>query len=246
MGGQGRAAGKSGRHAASRCDFDNADRWTIGEPDLVLRRTGGDGPGDWPRSMDEAVGHRADAASPKIATSRRSRSARSTTCREPARPTPVGGRYVFHHLNYSSAVPGVDGTATAGANAPSTTLARPRGRAQRRHLRARGGPPDGSQLSPAARLGAPALQRPRDEVAPRVRLQVLPERLYSRSTGASSVSTMGNGIDLDVKPNTGEPGAPLVRGAAGAHQDPHLRAAPACARRAHVPAKRSGATTSRR
>ena len=89
----------------------------------------------------------------------------------------------------------------------------------------------------------PPLERPRDEGAPRVRLQVLPEGLQAASTSARRLR-LGNGIDIDVKPNTGQPGAARLRDAAGAHQDHRVRAAPARARRAHVPRGDLGPRTS--
>jgi hypothetical protein len=92
-------------------DFANANKWTIGEPDLVLRSPDvtvpATGPDKWgslglvPTGLTEdryvsAVEIREVNDIPKAGAT-----------------NTVGGRYGFHHMTYSSVVPGERGTDTA-------------------------------------------------------------------------------------------------------------------------------------
>ena len=69
--------------------------------------------------------------------------------------------------------------------------------------------------------------------ASRVRLQVLSEGLQAALPPLDPAPGQRHRHRREAE--SGEPGAPRVRHAAGAHQDHHLRAAPARAGRAHVP-----------
>ena len=114
-------------------EFDGTDKWTIGEPDLILRSKDvtvpAIGPDKWgdfglmPTGLTEdryvsAVEVR------EVNDIPHDRSATST----------VGGRYVFHHMTYESIVEGE--RASSGAERGRQQLADSRGRPQRRHLSA--------------------------------------------------------------------------------------------------------------
>ena len=92
-------------------DFNNADKWTIGEPDLVLQSpevtVPAQGPDKWgslglvPTGLTEeryvsAVEIREVNDTPRVGVTHT-----------------VGGRYGFHHMTYSSVVPGEHGSDNA-------------------------------------------------------------------------------------------------------------------------------------
>ena len=180
-----------------------------------------------------SLGTGADRASPKIATCRRSKCARSTTFPSGGATKTVGGRYVFHHMTYSSVAQG-EGASTADAEAAGTSWPI--------HEVGRNAdifPPEAGRL--LQKNSSLALERritcTRTAARPRrtsSSASSSSRRATSRSTSARRLR-LGNGIDLDVKPDQREPGAALLRHAAGAHQDHRVRAAPARAGRAHVP-----------
>ena len=213
-------------------DFANADKWTIGEPDLVLRS---------PEVVVPAVGPDKWGSLGLVPTGLTEdryvsawKSARSTTSRRAVPTNTVGGRYVLHHMTYSSVVPG----AAAGSPRPQMRgrrheLADSRSRPQCRHLSARGRPAARRELVARSERVPPPLERPRDEGASRVRLQVLPEGLQADVPALDAAARQRRRHRREAE--SGQPGAPLLRGAAGAHEDHHVRAAPPRARRAHVP-----------
>ena len=170
--------------------FDNTDKWTIGEPDLVLRSKdvtvpaiGPDRWGDFglvPTGLTEdryvsAVEVREVNDIPKGG-------ATST----------VGGRYVFHHMTYSSVVQGERATSGADEGASSWPI----------HEVGRNAdifPPEagtaaGGEFGPGSDRRPSPLERPRDEGASRVRLQVLSEGLQAdlpprRACASATAST---------------------------------------------------------
>jgi len=97
----------------SPLDFDDADKWTIGEPDLVLRSAdvtvpaaGPDRWGDFGLVPTGLTGDRYVSAVEvrEVNDIPRTGAAKS-----------VGGRYAFHHMTYSSLVPGQRGSDTPEA-----------------------------------------------------------------------------------------------------------------------------------
>ena len=90
------------------------------------------------------------------------------------------------------------------------------------------------RLEHRLRFGAPALERPRHEGAPRDRLQVHAEGLQA-DLQARRASRLGNGVDIDIKPNEANQQLHAYAVLQRAHQDHLVRAAPARAGRADVP-----------
>ena len=75
-------------------DFDNADKWQLGEPDLIVESPEVVVPA--PRSRQVGLARAwCRRVSPKIATSRRSKCARSTTFRSAARRRRWAGATCF-------------------------------------------------------------------------------------------------------------------------------------------------------
>ena len=129
--------------------FDSTDKWTIGEPDLVLRSpdvivpaVGPDKWGDFglvPTGLTEdryvsAVEVREVNDIPKGGATKT-----------------VGGRYAFHHMTYSSVVQGE--RESASRRGKLHQLADSRSRAQRRHLSARGRQAAGGEFGLALSAG---------------------------------------------------------------------------------------------
>ena len=165
-------------HLPKPLDFDTSNKWTIGEPDLVLR--GPDvtvpaiGPDRWTKLPSIPSGLTEDRYVSAVEVREVNDVPRSDSTNT------VGGRYVFHHLNYLSAVPGDEASGSAaGANARSTNWpVHEVGRNADMFA------PEAGRLMPAnsvLQLDSAHLhcQRPRDEVAPRVRLQVLSEGIQA-------------------------------------------------------------------
>ncbi|MBI4477377.1 MAG: cytochrome c [Acidobacteria bacterium] len=176
-------------------DFDNSDKWTIGEPDLVLRspevRVPAAGPDKWgslglvPTGLTEdryvsAVEVREVNDIPK--------SGQTST---------VGGRYVFHHMTYSSVLPGERGSADVGEGSVSWPI----------HEVGRNAdvfPPEAGRLLAAnSALSLDAYHNHSNGRETKAHLEFafkfFPKGykpLYRRST-----MRLGNGIDVDVKPN---------------------------------------------
>src|SRR3989441_1386417 len=175
--------------------FDDSEKWTIGEPDLVLKSkevtvpaTGPDWWGDIgliPTGLTEdryvsAVEVREVNDIPK------------------AGPTKtVGGRYVFHHMTYSSIVPGQRDSSSADESATSWPI----------HEVGRNAdifPPESGRLLAAnssLALTAGHIHSNGRETKAHLEFafNFFPKGykpLYRRST-----LRLGNGIDIDVKPN---------------------------------------------
>ena len=111
-------------HLPKPLDFDTSNKWTIGEPDLVLR--GPDvtvpaiGPDRWTKLPSIPSGLTEDRYVSAVEVREVNDVPRSDSTNT------VGGRYVFHHLNYLSAVPGEEASgSTAGANFTLDQLAGP-------------------------------------------------------------------------------------------------------------------------
>ena len=95
------------------------------------------------------------------------------------------------------------------------------------------------------RLGAPALERPRHEVAPRDRLQVRAEGLQAGVQAARSCG-LGNGVDIDIQAD-GSRTSSCTRTPCCRRTRRSSRSSRTCTRRARgCASRRSGATTSRR
>jgi hypothetical protein len=179
-------------------DFDNTDKWTIGEPDLVLRgpevTVPAIGPDRWTKLPNIPSGLTEDRYVAAVEVREVNDVPRAESSNT------VGGRYVFHHLNYSSAVPSVDGTPPA-ANASSTTWPV--------HEVGRNADifaPEAGRLMAAnsvLQLDSAHLHSNGRETKSHLEFafKFFPKG-YTPQYRRSSVSTMGNGIDLDVKPNT--------------------------------------------
>jgi hypothetical protein len=186
-------------HLPKPLDFDNTDKWTIGEPDLVLRgpevTVPAIGPDRWTKLPNIPSGLTEDRYVAAVEVREVNDVPRADSSHT------VGGRYVFHHLNYSSAVPGVDATATAGASAPSTTWPV--------HEVGRNADlfaPEAGRLMAAnsvLQLDSAHLHSNGRETKSHLEFafKFFPKG-YTPQYRRSSVSTMGNGMDLDVKPNT--------------------------------------------
>ena len=120
-----------------------------------------------------------------------------------------------------------------GCGSVGHELADSRSGPQPRHLPARSGPAAAKEFIAGVERVPLALERPRDEGASRVRLQVLPGGLQAALQALDAASRQRHRPRREA--GSEEPGAALVRDAAGAHQDHRVRAAPARAGRAHVP-----------
>jgi hypothetical protein len=178
-------------------DFEHADQWTIGEPDLVLRgpevTVPAIGPDRWTRLESIPTGLTEDRYVAAIEV----REVNDIPRGEAANT--VGGRYVFHHLNYLSVVPGESGT--AAPNAPTST-------AWPVHEVGRNAdifPPEAGRLLAAnsvLQLDSAHLHSNGRETKSRLEFafKFFPKG-YKPVYRRSSLSPMGNGIDLDVQPN---------------------------------------------
>ena len=184
----------------SPLDFDNSNRWTIGEPDLVLRgpevTVPAIGPDRWTKLPSIPSGLTEDRYVAAVEVREVNDVPRGDSTNT------VGGRYVFHHLNYLSAAPGAAGPGSdAGANAASTNWPV--------HEVGRNADifaPEAGRLMPAnsvLQLDSAHLHSNGRETKSHLEFafKFFPKG-YTPLYRRSSVSTMGNGIDLDVKPNT--------------------------------------------
>ena len=181
-------------------DFDNSNKWTIGEPDLVLRgpevTVPAIGPDRWTKLPSIPSGLTEDRYVAAVEVREVNDVPRSDSTNT------VGGRYVFHHLNYLSAVPGAAASGSdAGPNATSTNWPV--------HEVGRNADifaPEAGRLMPAnsvLQLDSAHLHSNGRETKSHLEFafKFFPKG-YTPLYRRSSVSTMGNGIDLDVKPNT--------------------------------------------
>ena len=141
----------------------------------------------------------------------------------------VGGRYVFHHMTYTSVSQGERGTGDE------------RRRSWPIHEVGRNAdifPPEAGRLlqaNSALSLDAGHIHSNGRETKAHLEFafKFFPNG-YKPAYKRSSLR-LGNGIDIDVQAEPGESGAARLRDAAGAHQDHRVRTAPARAGRPHVP-----------
>ena len=170
--------------------FDDSGRWTIGEPDLIVKSkeitVPASGPDQWGDFGEIPTGITKD------------RYVQSLEIREVndvpknVQTKTVGGRFVFHHMNYTSAAPGGGG---GGTSWPIHEIGR----------NADLFPPEAGRLLAAGSV----LSLSAGHVHPNGRVtkshlefgfKFFPEGyqpIYKRAS-----LSLGNGIDLDVKPNT--------------------------------------------
>jgi hypothetical protein len=180
-------------------DFANADKWTIGEPDLVLRSPDivvpAVGPDKWGSLGTVPTGLKED----RYVSALEVREVNDIPKNGPTNT--VGGRYVWHHMTYSSDVPGAaaaagaDDVAGAGTSWPIHEVGR----------NADIFPPEAGRLLAAnssLNLSAYHLHSNGRETKAHLEFgfKFFPkgyEPKYKRST-----LRLGNGVDMDVKPNT--------------------------------------------
>jgi hypothetical protein len=170
--------------------FDDSGRWTIGEPDLIVKSkeitVPASGPDQWGDFGEIPTGITKD------------RYVQSLEIREVndvpknVQTKTVGGRFVFHHMNYTSTAPGGGG---GGTSWPIHEIGR----------NADLFPPEAGRLLAAGSV----LSLSAGHVHPNGRVtkshlefgfKFFPEGyqpIYKRAS-----LSLGNGIDLDVKPNT--------------------------------------------
>jgi hypothetical protein len=175
-------------------DFDSADRWTIGEPDLVVRSpevvVPAVGPDRWTGLRFVPTG----LAEDRYVAAVEVREVNDVPRSEAANT--VGGRYVFHHLNYSSVVQGENGAADQrSATWPVHEVGR----------NADLFPPEAGRLMAAnsvLSLDSAHLHANGRETRAHLEFafKFFPKG-YTPLYRRSSLRSMGNGIDLDVKPN---------------------------------------------
>jgi hypothetical protein len=180
-------------------DFANADKWTIGEPDLVLRSPDivvpAVGPDKWGSLGTVPTGLKED----RYVSALEVREVNDIPKNGPT--STVGGRYVWHHMTYSSDVPGAaaaagaDDAAGGGTSWPIHEVGR----------NADIFPPEAGRLLAAnssLNLSAYHLHSNGRETKAHLEFgfKFFPkgyEPKYKRST-----LRLGNGVDMDVKPNT--------------------------------------------
>jgi hypothetical protein len=180
-------------------DFANADKWTIGEPDLVLRSpeiiVPAVGPDKWGSLGAVPTGLKED----RYVSALEVREINDIPKNGPTKT--VGGRYVWHHMTYSSEVPGAaaaagaDDAAGGGTSWPIHEVGR----------NADIFPPEAGRLLAAnssLNLSAYHLHSNGRETKAHLEFgfKFFPkgyEPKYKRST-----LRLGNGVDMDVKPNT--------------------------------------------
>jgi hypothetical protein len=179
-------------------DFANADRWTIGEPDLVLRSpeivVPASGPDKWGSLGLVPTGITEDRYVSAVEV-------REINDIPKSGPTnTVGGRYVWHHMTYSSTAPGdrADGAAGAEENGSTSWPIHEVGRnADIFPVEA------GRLLAANSSLNLSAYHLHSNGRETRAHLEFgfkfFPKGYtpkYRRST-----LRLGNGVDMDVKPN---------------------------------------------
>ena len=179
-------------------DFANADKWSIGEPDLILESpevlVPGVAPDKWGSLGLVPTGLTED------------RYVSAVEVREindipvASGTSTVGGRYVFHHMTYSSVVPGEAGAEAAEGGGRSWPI----------HEVGRNPdifPPEyGRLLSKGSSLALSAYHLHANGRDTKAKLQFAFKffpRDYKPQYRRSSL-ILGNGIDLDVKPDTAE------------------------------------------
>jgi hypothetical protein len=174
--------------------FDNTDRWTIGEPDMILKSKDmhipPQGPDWWGDLGLVPTGLTEDRYVSAVEVREVNNIPRGGSTNT------VGGRYGFHHMTYSSILPGErGGTEEGGTSWPIHEVGR----------NADIFPPEAGRLLAAGSslaLTAAHLHSNGKETTAHLEFafKFFPKDykpLYKRST-----LRLGNGIDIDVKPNT--------------------------------------------
>jgi len=174
--------------------FDNSGKWTIGEPDLILKSKDvvipAQGPDWWGDLGLVPTGVSEDRYVSAVEVREVNNIPRGGSTNT------VGGRYGFHHMTYSSVLPGEKGgTEEGGTSWPIHEVGR----------NADIFPPEAGRLlaanSALALTAAHLHSNGKDTTAHlEFAFRFFPKDykpLYKRST-----LRLGNGIDIDVKPNT--------------------------------------------
>ena len=206
-------------------EFAGENEWTIGEPDLILESPAVVVPASAPDSWTSLGRLETGLTEDRYVAAVEVREFNDVPKAEASGT--VGGRYVFHHMNYGSLAPDA-----ADGQRPDGWPVHEVGR------NADVFPPEagrileaGSVARPAQR--PPARERPRDPGAPEVRVQAAPAGL--RAGGEVRADLRGQRRRHRHQAESGRPGAPCVPRARRAHQAAVVRAAPARPRHAHVP-----------
>ena len=169
--------------------FDDSGNWTIGEPDLVVKSKEITVPATGPDQWGDFGSIPTGLAKDRYVQSIEIREVNDIPKDVPIKT--VGGRFVFHHMNYASIVPGAD---AAGTGWPVHEVGR----------NADLFPPEAGRLLAAGSI----LSLNAGHVHPNGRVtkahlefayKFFPEG-YQPTFKRARVS-LGNGIDLDVKPN---------------------------------------------
>ena len=162
-------------------DFDTTDKWTIGEPDLILRSPDvvvpATAPDKWGSLGLVPTGLTEDRYVSAVEVREINDIPRGGIDQHRGRPLRVPPHDVFERRAGR-------GRGRRRSRRRGHELADSRGRPQPRHLPARSGPAAGEEFVAGAERVSSALERPRDEGAARVRVQVLSRRATSRSTAA--------------------------------------------------------------
>jgi hypothetical protein len=173
-------------------NFDDSDKWTIGEPDMVLKSkevlVPASGPDWWGDIGLVPTGLTEDRYASAVEVREINDIPRAGGTKT------VGGRYVFHHMTYTSVMMGRRGPATSWRAAGRFTKSAETPTSSRRS-----GPL--LQANSALSLDAGHIHSNGRETRAHLEFafKLFPEGykpIYKRST-----LRLGNGIDIDVKPN---------------------------------------------
>jgi mono/diheme cytochrome c family protein len=185
-------------HMPPPLDFSNAQQWTIGEPDLVLRSpevlVPAKGPDKWGSLGLVPTGLTEDRYVAAVEVREVNDIPRDGSANT------VGGRYGFHHMTYASVVPGKAGADSAESQAGTTFPVHEVGR------NADLFPPEAGRLLAAnSALSLNAYHLHSNGRDTRAHLEFAFKffpKGYKPFYRSSSLR-LGNGIDIDVKPNQG-------------------------------------------
>jgi hypothetical protein len=176
-------------------NFDDTDKWTIGEPDLILKSKEVTVPASGPDWWGDIGLVPTGLTEDRYVSAVEVREINDIPKSGPTKT--VGGRYVFHHMTYSSLVPGEKGSEPADEASTSWPI----------HEVGRNAdifPPEAGRLLQAKSslsLAAGHIHANGRETKAHLEFafKFFPpgyKPLYKRST-----MRLGNGIDIDVKPN---------------------------------------------
>ena len=181
--------------------FDDDTVWRIGKPDLIVKTKDvivkANAPDWWGEIESVPIGLNED----RYVSAIEIKEVNDVPNAGNGRHT-VGGRFVFHHMIWSTRV--LDRIGERDVARCRTTRTAPAGRFTKSAATPTIFDPRAARLLRAGsqrrvELGASPLERPRHQGAPRDRLQVRIRRATSRCIAARSVS-LGNGVDIDIKP----------------------------------------------